>query len=375
MSAVSSAGEVSGDDDVGGSGDVSGPGGDPFASVVGQPAAVALLRQAAEHPVHAYLLVGATGWGTRVAARAFAGELLAAADPEGAARHRSLAASEHHPSIRVVERVGASISADQARDIVRQAALSPPEGSRQVIVAVDFHLVGQQAPILLKTIEEPPASTYFIILAEEVPPELETIASRCVRVDFGPVPLRDVEAALVAEGVDPGQATLAARSAAGDLDRARLLVSDPNLAARHALWWGAPGRLDGTGSTVAALAGEILGAVDELLAPLQTRQEAEMAAAVEQVETFGGTKGSLANLEARHKRETRRVRTDELHACLATLGARYRDEAGSTSGRAAFVRAGELLATAAERLVFNVNERLLLEWLLLSLPPLRSGEG
>ena len=347
---------------------------DPFDAVVGQPDAVALLRSAAASPVHAYLLVGATGWGTRAAARAFAGELLAnAGPPDEAARHRHLAGDEHHPALTVVERVGAAISAPQAREIVRQASLSPPEGERQVILLVDFHLVGPQAPILLKSIEEPPASTFFVILAEDVPPELETIASRCVQIDFGPIPMADLTAALVADGVDPKLAATAARGAAGDLDRARLLASDPNLEARRTFWLSLPARLDGTGATVAALVGEIAERTDEVLAPLEARQSTEMERAVEQVEQFGGTKGSLSDLEARHKRESRRIRMDELRSGLATLAARYRDDVTSADRRTAFTTAGTLIGEVSDRLVFNPNERLVLEALLLDLPRLTPG--
>jgi DNA polymerase-3 subunit delta' len=347
---------------------------DPFAAVVGQPRAVSMLRAAVGHPVHAYLLVGATGWGTRAAARAFAGELLAAGGPaDEAARHRELATTEHHPAMTVVERVGASITVGQAREIVRQASLSPPEGTRQVIVLVDFHLVGPQAPILLKTIEEPPPSTFFVVLAEDVPPELETIASRCVRIDFGPIPTTAVVDALVAGGTDPDLAATAARSAAGDLDRARLLASDPNLEARRAFWLNLPSRLDGTGATVAELVAEAAARTDEVLAPLEARQATEMARAQEQVEELGGSKGSLTELEARHKREARRVRMDELRSGLATLAGRYRDEVGTASGRSAFATAGALIGEVAERLVFNPNERLVLEALLLDLPRLSPG--
>ena len=89
----------------------------------------------------AYLFVGQTGWGTRRAADLFAGELLARHDPETADRHRRLAAAESHPAIAVVERTGAAISVEEARDIARRAELAPPEGSHQVLVLVDFHLV------------------------------------------------------------------------------------------------------------------------------------------------------------------------------------------------------------------------------------------
>ena len=76
--------------------------------------------------------------------------------------------------------------------------------------------------MLLKTIEEPPASTHFVVLADFVPPELVTIASRCVRVDFRAIPDDVLAARLVAEGVDPATAAAAAaRRHGGDLDRAR----------------------------------------------------------------------------------------------------------------------------------------------------------
>ena len=73
-------------------------------TVVGQEAAVALLRTAAWSPVHAYLLVGPPGAGRGEAARAFAGSLFASGAPDGpdspsASRHRRLSAVGHHPDL------------------------------------------------------------------------------------------------------------------------------------------------------------------------------------------------------------------------------------------------------------------------------------
>ena len=87
----------------------------------------------------------------------------------------------------VVERAGPFITVDQAHEITRMAARSPTEGRRKVLILVDFHLAEKAVPALLKTIEEPPASAVFIVLADHVPPELVTIASRCVRFDFPPL--------------------------------------------------------------------------------------------------------------------------------------------------------------------------------------------
>ena len=343
---------------------------DPWSEVVGQDLAVATLRAAAVQPVHAYLLVGLTGWGTRVAARAFAGDLLAGgAPPEDAARHRHLAAEERHPAMAVVERVGASISIEQAREIVRVANLAPAEGTRQVMVLVDFHLVDKAGPALLKTIEEPPPSTFFVILAEEVPAELVTIASRCVQVDFGPVPAAALIERLIADGAEPDVAEAAAVSAAGDLERARLLVSDPGIRARREFWYRMPERLDGTGSRVAELVGEAEGYVEEILAPLKERHLEEMTRAADEVEQYGMPKGQLAQMEARQKREVKRIRIDELRAGLSTVATRYRDGViGGSVDPAALARSGAAIGQLTDRLAFNPNERLALEALLLDLP-------
>ena len=222
---------------------------DAWSTVVGQPAAVAALRGAVASPVHAWLFVGPSGAGGRSAARAFAAELFAAgATPEEAARHRRLAVAEQHPDLHVVERTGAAIPIEAAREIVRRASLSPAEGDRKVMVLDEFHLVSPAAAAtLLKTIEEPPPGTFFVVLADEVTPDLVTIASRCARVDFPPLSDDTVRDALVAEGADPSRAAEAAAAAHGALDRARLLVADDRLALRVRLWREIPSRLDGTG--------------------------------------------------------------------------------------------------------------------------------
>ena len=66
-----------------------------------------------------------------------------------------------------------------------------------VLLLVDFHLVQPAVEAkLLKTIEEPPADTIFIVLAETVSTSLEPIASRCVRIEVDPLSPRVVQAAL-----------------------------------------------------------------------------------------------------------------------------------------------------------------------------------
>ena len=59
-----------------------------------------------------------------------------------------------HPDLLTVEREGASINVEQAREIIRLAMRSPLEGTRKVLVLVDFHLVMNAGPTLLKVIED-----------------------------------------------------------------------------------------------------------------------------------------------------------------------------------------------------------------------------
>ena len=185
--------------------------------------------------------------------------------------------AEQHPDLHVVERTGAAIPIEAAREIVRRASLSPAEGDRKVMVLDEFHLVSPAAAAtLLKTIEEPPPGTFFVVLADEVTPDLVTIASRCVRIDFPPLSDDTVRDALVAEGADPGRAAEAAAAAHGALDRARLLVADDRLALRVRLWREIPSRLDGTGHAVAALVDEIRAGIDDAAAPLAEAQAREV---------------------------------------------------------------------------------------------------
>lgn len=340
--------------------------------VIGQDRAVATLRACAVDPVHAYLFVGPPGSTKDVAARAFAAVLLAG-DESANSRTGRLALGGEHPDVREVRRVGASLDKDQITEIIRIASRAPVEGDRQVMVLDEFHLLSADgAARLLKTLEEPPTSTMFIVLADFVPHDLVTIASRCVRIEFGPVPETTIERVLLAEGADAATATAAARSAAGNLDRARVLVSDPGLARRHDQFASVPRRLDGTGTRAAAVADEIVAMADQaatLLGPVHDTEVAELEA---RIASMGERGSGRKALEDRHKREIRRYRTDELRSGLAVIAGVYRDAAVAGTGvhPDVHVRAVERVHAALDALERNPNETLLLQHLLLDLPSL-----
>ena len=338
--------------------------------VVGQPRAVQQLTRSAAAPVHAYLFVGPAGSTKHEAARAFAALLLTGHDDPDA-RDARLALAGEHPDVREVERTGARISKDQVSEIIRNASMAPIEGSRKVMLLHEFHLLeADGAARLLKTIEEPPASAVFIVLADQVPPELVTVASRCVRIEFSTIPETTIRDVLIAEGATPAAAGQAAAAAAGNLTRARVLATDPGLMARREAFATVPQRLDGTGSNVVALCTELNALIDAAAAPLAARQEEEALALEARVAAVGERGSGRKQLEERHKRELRRHRVDELRSGLGVMAGAYRD--ALVQQRAArpdaAVHAVQRIHQALDALERNPNETLLLQALLLDLP-------
>jgi DNA polymerase III subunit delta' len=346
---------------------------DAFAGVAGQEAAVAQLRAAAARPVHAYLLVGPPGAGARAGAIALSAALLCPDGGCGHCRDCRLALAGEHPDALTFAPSRAFLRREDAEEIVRLAVRSPVEGRRKVLVLTELHRVQVVAPMLLKTIEEPPASTVFVILADHVPPELVTIASRCARVDVPPLADDVVARALAAEGVDEELAALAAPAAGGDLDRGRLLVGDAGLAARREAWARVPDRLDGTGAAVAVVVAELLAAVEEAAEPLRRAQTGEVARLDERIAATGERGSGRKQLEDEHRPQLRRHRAAELRAGLRAVAARYRDALAAGTAPPAAVGAVDAVHEAAAALARNVNEPLLLHALLLRLPPLGGG--
>ena len=343
-----------------------------WAGVVGQAQTIGRLSNAANDPVHAYLFVGPPGSTKDEASRAFAALLMAGSD-DPTQRDARLALAGEHPDVREVVRQGARISKDQVGDIIRNASLAPVEGDRKVMILHEFHLLEAEAAArLLKTLEEPPASTIFIVLADQVTPELVTLASRCVRIVFAALSNDVVAATLVESGIDPATAEVAAQAAEGNLTRARVLATDTGLMARRDAFAGLAARLDGTGTTVVTLCTEVLGLIDAAAAPLAARQAEEVTALEAKVAATGERGSGRKQLEELHKRELRRHRVDELRSGLGVLAGAYRDALvrGQLPRPDAGVAAVTRIHAALEAMERNPNEMLLLQALLLDLPSL-----
>jgi hypothetical protein len=210
----------------------------------------------------------------------------------------------------------------------------------------------------------------FVLLAEEVPPEHVTIASRCVRIDMPAVPAPAIAEHLVARGVDPAVADEIASAGGGNVDRARLLASDERFAPRRRAWHDVPDELDGTGATVVRLVAGLRELIDDAQVPLTARHAAEADELATWEDEFGSRGSGRRLLEERQRREVRLLREDELRLGLATLAGRYRDRLVDADDPAPVAEAAGRITTAAESLVRNPNEALLLEALFLDLPSL-----
>ena len=348
-----------------------------FGDVVGQEEAVAALRAAAARPVHAYLLRGAAGNGGLIAAHAFAAALLCPDGGCGTCQTCRAALAGNDPDLHFVHRTGANLSVPDMRRLVGLAQRRPLQAARQVVVVTDVHLGGQAAPALLKTLEEPPGATVFVLLADDVPPELATVASRCVEIAFPPVARTTMMGWLRARGVNDDVAGVVADSSGGNVERARVMIEDPDVAARAALWSSVPDQLNDTGVVAAELARGLLASAERAVEPLRAEHAREIERLTEEAAAFG-EKGLPGRKEItdRHQREERRWRTDALRAGLGALARAYRDRmaaqaVGNNPGAGVHALAAadavRLITEVAQALPRNPQETLLLQSLLVRL--------
>ncbi len=140
---------------------------------------------------HALLCVGHEGLGKEALVNALA-QLLLCKHPKN---HQAcddciacrLYQEQHHPDFRSLGGDNAHISIDEIREITDfLSQASHQAGNRVVVIAAD-HLSVACANALLKTLEEPPDKTYFILMAKHPAAVLPTVRSRCFVVNL-PIP-------------------------------------------------------------------------------------------------------------------------------------------------------------------------------------------
>jgi DNA polymerase-3 subunit delta' len=357
---------------------------DVFDRLLGQERAVHAMRRLVTNPVHAYLFSGPEGAGLHDAMLCFAAALQCPNNGCGTCETCRLVLSGNDADVHVAERAGLAWRIDELREADRIGRRRPLGPGYEIVVLEEVELTttgpSPSSAALLKSLEEPPARTIYLLSAHDVAPALDTVASRCVEVKLKGLASADLERVLVSEGASEQVARRAALAANGNLTRARVLVRDPALGQRIEQWQSVPVRLTGTPASSSALVAEITLALNEAAAPLAQFQDEQMERLSSDAREMG--QRSVANrrdIEAQFKREQRRFRIDELRFGLSALANVYRErlvesldevEEGETRGRyrvAASLRAIDVVTETTRRLSTNVDEGLLLNDLMLSL--------
>ena len=163
-----------------------------FENIIGHEQNIEHLENAIENGQvsHAYIFNGEDGIGKMTTAKAFVKALLCESKNScGTYQSCIQIDSGNHPDVIYVTHEKAGITVDDIRDQVNQSVFVKPYSSDYKVYIIDeadkMNAAAQNA--LLKTIEEPPAYAVIILLSNNKESFLETIVSRCVVLNFGPL--------------------------------------------------------------------------------------------------------------------------------------------------------------------------------------------
>jgi DNA polymerase-3 subunit gamma/tau len=199
-----------------------------FAEVVGQEPVVRTLRNAVERGKvhHAYLFVGSRGTGKTSMAKILAACLnceRGGPTIEPCGECNSCVSIARASSLDVIEMDAASNnSVDDIRELRESVAYAPVSGRRKVYILDEAHMLSTAAwNAFLKTLEEPPPNTVFVLATTEAGKVPATVVDRCHRFDFHRPTVEQIASvvrrAAQAEQIEipPAAAAALARSATG----------------------------------------------------------------------------------------------------------------------------------------------------------------
>ena len=220
----------------------------PFRTIAGHSRLLSLLARviARDSMPPAVLMAGPAGVGKRLTAIAIA-QAVNCLQPQSSSEFERDACGECascrriargvHPDVIVVEpgETGA-IKIEQLRDVIDRSQYRPFEGRRRVVIINEADAAGADAQsALLKTLEEPPSASLFILISSIPDALLPTVLSRCPRLRFGPLTAAEVARVLKQEhGYSESDARAAAADADGSIGRALESRSDDLTEARDA---------------------------------------------------------------------------------------------------------------------------------------------
>ena len=201
-----------------------------FADVVGQRHITQTLRNAlADGTVaHAYLFTGPRGTGKTTVARILAKALNcgkgSSADPDITCQNCVDIAEGRHPDVYELDAASRTQVDNVREEIIGRLAYTPVRGTWKVYIIDEVHMLSNHSfNALLKTLEEPPQNTVFILCTTHPHKVPDTIHSRCQRLDFHRIGAQDIVERLshicASEGINVAEGALAliAKHAAGGM--------------------------------------------------------------------------------------------------------------------------------------------------------------
>jgi DNA polymerase-3 subunit delta' len=127
-----------------------------------------------------------------------------------------------------------SIKTEQVREIIDRAGYRPFEGRRRVVIVDEADaLVVSAQNAMLKTLEEPPSLSMFILVTSRPDSLLPTVRSRCPRLGFRALTVPEIATALMQQGRTEIDARATAAAAEGSLGRAMALSASDLVGARE----------------------------------------------------------------------------------------------------------------------------------------------
>lgn len=198
-----------------------------FTKIIGQERPVSILRSALRSGdvSHAYLFHGPEGIGKRLSALSFAKALNCLSlddDSCGECIHCRKFDNGNFPDFSVVEPIDGSIKIEVMRELQKKISYRPYEGKFKVIFinGAEEMTLGA-ANSFLKTLEEPPGATVFILVSHNFNLLLPTTISRCQKIQFNLIPVETIKDLLLKENqITPEDAHLMASHSQGRLGKA-----------------------------------------------------------------------------------------------------------------------------------------------------------
>jgi DNA polymerase III subunit delta' len=204
----------------------------PFRDIVGHRRLVDLLARSVKSGAlpPSLIFAGPSGVGKRLAALSVA-QALNCTNPQttadtsdacGVCAACARIARGVHPDVLIVEPGDSgSIKIDQVREIVDRAGYRPFEGKRRAVIIDEADaLVAGAQNALLKTLEEPPPSSVFMLVTARADTLLATVRSRCPRLQFRPLSPVDIATVLMKLNLSETEARAVAATADGSVGRA-----------------------------------------------------------------------------------------------------------------------------------------------------------